>query len=534
MLTAILVDDDYPVLRYLSENVAWAELDIELMGCYSNGLEAWEGSQRRWPDIVITDIGMPKMDGLEMLEKFSTVNPQLRSVILSCHNEFAYAQQAMKLKASDYILKESLNVEQLQQLLGHISADLSKERKQTAEALRYMQIEAMNRSALKENFLKDTLFHLSWTKEAWLKQAKLNGLMLDAKHYVPLVVSVDRMSDMIRTRQMNDHTMVFAVENVLQEVLDAMHRSVIFRYSQHELVILVCCDDPTKEQQLLYYSIPKAIQAIKHYVKISVTCLLGRQGDTPEELRRILLPMLNDGSQRFYLRENELHRFEKTVFSTEDMYGEYAAFFSKINDSLALNLQEQLKNIIDEWARWVEDHRFHPANVKEWVLQLLMELQMKTMVTLRTQPDLSEDKLYDVVNSIHSMEHLKSWIMEYLLKLSRKLSILSIRSKRTEVIRAQQYVIQHVTEKLTLEDMAAYLNLNSSYFSRLFKRETNQNFIEYVNMVKLQKAKQLLEQSNKTIEEISDHLGYANKSYFIKLFKREIGMTPSEYTSWNG
>jgi two-component system response regulator YesN len=81
--------------------------------------------------------------------------------------------------------------------------------------------------------------------------------------------------------------------------------------------------------------------------------------------------------------------------------------------------------------------------------------------------------------------------------------------------------------------MASYLNLNSSYFSRLFKRETNQNFIEYVNMVKLQKAKQLLQQSNKTVEDISDYLGYANKSYFIKLFKREIGMTPSEYTAWN-
>ncbi|MWV42907.1 helix-turn-helix domain-containing protein [Paenibacillus sp. HJL G12] len=532
MLTAILVDDDYPVIRYLSQSVSWKELGIELIGCYSNGLEAWESTQRNFPDIVITDIGMPKMNGLEMLEKFSKVNPQLRAVILSCHNEFVYAQQAMKLKVSDYVLKESLNVEQLQHLLRNISVDLSEEKSRAQEVMMYMQKESLNRSALKEKLLKDTLYQLTWTKEAWLKHAQINGVVLDARYYVPLVVSVDRMSEVARSRKMNDYTIAFAVENVLQEVLDSMHRSVIFHHN-NELVILVCCDEPAKERQLLYYSVSKAMKAIKEYLKISVTCFIGREASGPEELRKVLLPMLKEFSQRFYLEESKLHAFEKSTFSSEDMYEEYASFFSKLNDNLAMNLPDQLEVVVQEWAAWVGANRFNPGDVKEWVLQLLMDLQMKTKVTLQVQQSHSEEKLYDVVNGIHTMEHLQSWIIQYLIELSGKLSILSVRSKRTEVIRAQQYVIQHVTEKLTLEDMAGYLNLNSSYFSRLFKRETNQNFIEYVNRVKLQKAKQLLQQSNKTVEEISDYLGYANKSYFIKLFKREIGMTPSEYTSWN-
>lgn len=533
VLTAILVDDDYPVARYLSQSISWKELGIELIGCYSNGLEAWEDAQRKFPDIIITDIGMPKMNGLEMLEKFSQVNPLFRAVILSCHNEFNYAQQAMKLKVSDYILKESLNVEQLQQLLHNISVDLNEEKHRAAEVVMYMQKESLNRSALKEKLLKDTLYQLSWTKEAWLKHAQLNGVILDAKYYLPLVVSVDRISDVSRIRNMNDYTIAFAVENVLQEVLDSMHRSVIFHHSNNELVVLVCCDEPAKEQQMLYYSVQKAIATIKQYLKISVTCLLGREASAPEELRFILMPMLKELSHRFYLGESRIHRFERASFSSGDMYAEYALFFSKINDNLALNRPENFKDIIQEWAEWVKANRFHPADVKEWVLQLLMDLQMKTKVTLQVEQSISEEKLYDAINDIHSMEHLQSWIMLCLTELSRRLSILSIRSKRTEIIRAQKYVIQHVTEKLTLEEMAGYLNLNSSYFSRLFKRETNQNFIEYVNMVKLQKAKQLLQQSSKTVEEISDYLGYANKSYFIKLFKREIGMTPSEFTSWN-
>ncbi|WP_342575026.1 helix-turn-helix domain-containing protein [Paenibacillus sp. FSL M8-0142] len=533
MLTAILVDDDYPVVRYLSQSISWKDLGIELIGCYSNGLEAWEDAQQRLPDIVITDIGMPKMNGLEMLEKFSKINPRFRAVILSCHNEFHYAQQAMKLKVSDYILKESLKVEQLQDVLHNLSVDLNEEKKQASEVIKYMQKDALNRSALKEKLLKDTLYQPSWTKEAWLKHARLNGIVLDARYYLPVIVSIDRISEVSRARNMYDYTIAFAVENILQEVLDTMHRSVIFHHNNCELVVWICCEDPVKEQQLLHYSLQNAISAVQQYLKISITCLLGREASGPTELRAVLMPMMKELNHRFYLEEARVHRFEKSSFADGDMYAEYAAFFSRMNDALALNRSESLEGMLNEWAKWVKKSRFHPADVKEWVLQLLMDLQMKTKVTLQVQQSISEERLYDAVNGIHTMEHLLSWIRHYLKELSRKLSVLSIQSKRPEVIRAQQYVIQHVTEKVTLEEIAGYLNLNASYFSRLFKRETNQNFIEYVNMVKLEKAKQLLQKSNKSIEEISDYLGYANKSYFIKLFKREYGKTPSEYMSWN-
>ncbi|CAH0120370.1 helix-turn-helix domain-containing protein [Paenibacillus sp. MSJ-34] len=533
MLTAILVDDDYPVVRYLSETVAWKELGIELVGCYSNGLEAWEGAQRSLPDIVITDIGMPKMNGLEMLEKLGAVHPLFRAVILSCHNEFHYAQQAMKLRVSDYILKESLDVGQLQRILRHISTDLCKEKDKIAEMLMYQRKQSINQSALKEQFLKDTLYQPSWTKDNWIEQARLNGISLEAKHYVPMVVSVDRAAEAARLRNMNDYTIVFAVENILQEIMDSMHRCVIFRYSNRDLVVLLCCDDPAREVQLAYYSTQKCIAAFQNYLKISVSCLIGQEARTPDDIRRTLAPMLNEAWHRFYLEEAKVHRFEKQKYSAEDIYGEYSRFFSVINDAIALNRTDELQSIVGGWAEWVKSEKFHPGDVKEWVLQLLLDLQMKTKVTLQYQPSLSEEKLHDAVNGIRSIDHLREWLLQYVCDLSRKLSMLAVRSKRTEVIKAQQYVIAHVTEKITLEDMAAHLNLNSSYFSRLFKRETNQNFIEYVNMVKLQKAKELLELSNKTVEEISDYLGYANKSYFIKLFKREVGMTPSEYTAWH-
>ncbi|GGH18934.1 response regulator transcription factor [Paenibacillus segetis] len=533
MLTAILVDDDYPVLRYLSQTVTWSALDIELIGCYSNGLEAWEATQLSPPDIVITDIGMPKMNGIELLQKLRGINSNLRAVILSCHNEFHFAQQAVKLQVNDYILKETLDVGHLQQVLHKISADLNTVKKTSAEMLLYKRKESLNRVALREKFMKDTLYQSSANKETWVEQARIQGITLNAKYYIPMVVTVNRMTNVTLTRKMNDYTIVFAVENILQEILTSQHRCEIFQHSNNELIVLFCCEEPDKEQQLLNYSAKQSISAIHKYLKISVSCFVGREACNQDEIRKILLPMLKEPTQRFYLSESTVHLFEKVAFSDLDMYSEYSRYYSAINDMLALNQPKELQAVLDRWVDWVKSNRFHPGDVKEWTLQLLLELQLKTKITLQYQTDLSEEKLYDVINSIETIDHLQQWMSQYFEQIFRKMSLVAVHSKRPEIIKAQQYVIQHVTEKITLEDMAGYLNLNSSYFSRLFKRETDYNFIEYVNMMKLQKAKELLQQSNKTVEDISDYLGYANKSYFIKLFKREIGMRPSEYSAWN-
>lgn len=97
MYNVMLVDDDYPVIELLSETIPWEEMGLRLMGSYDNGLSAWEFAKTQPPDILITDIGMPRMNGLELSERIREVKPDVRIAILSCHSEFHYAQQAMRL-----------------------------------------------------------------------------------------------------------------------------------------------------------------------------------------------------------------------------------------------------------------------------------------------------------------------------------------------------------------------------------------------------------------------------------------------------
>ena len=107
MYKVMLVDDDYPVLEFLSEMINWAELGLILQSIHVNGLSALHEAEEDMPDILITDIGMPKLNGIELTKLLKEKNPSLIVTILSCHNEFKFAQQALKLKVQEYILKDN-------------------------------------------------------------------------------------------------------------------------------------------------------------------------------------------------------------------------------------------------------------------------------------------------------------------------------------------------------------------------------------------------------------------------------------------
>lgn len=137
MYSVMLVDDDYPVLDFLSAMIPWNELGLTLHSACKNGLVALEKAQAGMPDIVITDIGMPYMDGIELIRELKLMNEDLRVVVLSCMDDFTYAQQAVKLMVSDYILKEMMSRELITGLLQEIGDDLRRRDAERAQTLKW-------------------------------------------------------------------------------------------------------------------------------------------------------------------------------------------------------------------------------------------------------------------------------------------------------------------------------------------------------------------------------------------------------------
>ena len=129
MYNVMLVDDDYPVLELLSETVEWEKLGLRLQSVHENGASALSHALKEMPDILITDIGMPEMNGIELTKKLKQRKPNLQVAILSCHSEFTFAQQALRLNVQEYILKDTLDLDDLRDVLLSIRESLEKEKR---------------------------------------------------------------------------------------------------------------------------------------------------------------------------------------------------------------------------------------------------------------------------------------------------------------------------------------------------------------------------------------------------------------------
>ncbi|AIQ42812.1 response regulator [Paenibacillus sp. FSL R7-0297] len=164
----VLADDHYPVLEYLSASIPWDTLGLELSASCSDGKQAWEACQLHQPDILLTDIGMPAMDGLELIRKAREVNPQLQAIILSCHGEFEYAQQAVKLNVAEYILKESLQIDQVISVLTEAVSRLEIRMISQNNYLQMQKLVSQNHSAIRTRFIRMFLEQPVWDEAEWV------------------------------------------------------------------------------------------------------------------------------------------------------------------------------------------------------------------------------------------------------------------------------------------------------------------------------------------------------------------------------
>ncbi|MNZ43477.1 Arabinose operon regulatory protein [compost metagenome] len=179
----------------------------------------------------------------------------------------------------------------------------------------------------------------------------------------------------------------------------------------------------------------------------------------------------------------------------------------------------------------LEQEKYSPEQVKDWVLKLLLDAKLKLQSLIQYRASQSIDVIHNDVLELDSLTALKEWFISHCIAVISSADGTGSQSRRTEVAEACQFVSLHLDRKISLEEIAERLYMNPSYFSRLFKKETGETFIEYVTRMKMRRAKELLDQTAAPVGKICETLGYDNQSYFIKLFKSFSGVTPVEYRS---
>ncbi|NOU95879.1 helix-turn-helix domain-containing protein [Paenibacillus sp. LMG 31456] len=521
MYKVMLVDDDFPVLAYLKKVIPWENLDMQLIGSYDNGQKAYDKAMVEMPDILITDIGMPVMNGLELINGLTAHKDNLRSVILSCHDEFTFAMEAIKLNVVEYILKESLDPKVLTSLLSKIKQGLDEDKKIKQQLIKKELI-----SSLTENPILN--------EATWIEQASHIGLDFHQNNYIPVLCCINRHY-VAQKRYSTQNLLSFSVQNVIDEIIERQieNGTLHLSYNGKETVLLFPYQDFLKKNvyDTLHELLHKVSESLKNYLKFSVTLIIGTRSRDSLELKAYIKQLLDSKERSFYIQEGSIINLESLDFSysNEDLFAKYVEATQQFQDLILKENEMYLKVALVQWIATIQKEKYKPQVVREWGLKILLDLRVKIKSLQYFETKFSEEVVHQNLLHTETLEHFQDTMWNNLVELLRVISSFNSGSKRREIIEAQRYIIDHLHEKISLSDLADQLHLNSTYFSRLFKKETNENFVDFVIRLKMEKACEYLEHSHHSIEQISDMLGFESKSYFIRTFRKFKGMLPVEY-----
>ncbi|HIW31979.1 MAG TPA: helix-turn-helix domain-containing protein [Candidatus Paenibacillus intestinavium] len=530
MFRAIIADDQMPVLDYLQAKLPWGQLEIELLSVCTDGEEALEACKQGNPDILITDIGMPIMNGLELIEKAREWNPALKTIILSCHEEFHFAQQAVKLNVNDYILKETMDSDQLYEILLRMVSQLKKERELKSQQQQLQNVITESHSTLKTTYLKSLIDMPIWNEEDWIKRAESFGIQLRAgQSYLPILCLLDRFEE-LELRFGGARQLQFVVENALHEAIK-LQQHVVISLNEKTYLLLYSYSDSLKinSNELISQDIIHVQRLLVNHMKMKSSYFVGEKFNSIVTFKKQVCTLINIHTQHFYSGELSIQKYKQQDISSVELFVQYAKAVDDIRSAIQSNDLNTLEQTLRKWCEHIHQQKYPIDMVRGWILKIVTDVELKYSVMQHFLTNFSVEQIQKKIYAIDTLDYLFTWLY---LHLEEKIDSFH-QSKhsviRKEIAEAQHYIMNHLCEKISMDEMAKRLHLNATHFSRIFKKETGETFVEYVNRRKMEKAKELLDHSNQSVDQIAQDLAYDNSSYFNKVFRAYSGMSANEY-----
>ncbi|MGM0876206.1 MAG: response regulator transcription factor [Bacillota bacterium] len=527
MYKIILVDDDFLVLEFLTHMIPWRELGFSIVGSFQDGAQALEHVKSEMPDVIITDIGMPIMNGIELLRNIKELDSTCYSIILSCHDDFQYAQQALKLKTFDYLLKESMESDMMIDLLKSLKGKLDKEKRTDFKKNQMESLIKENLIVLKSRFLHAVI---EGKTMLWEQQGNELGLDLSFLKCSPVLCFIDRYEE-TKEAFISDELLKFSIDNIVSEILNKTGKSFSIFYKESMFFIFYPHESNMEidQFQVMQKSLSEIQNRLKDYLEISISTITGNDCKLTSELVKQLKMMINTSDQRFYMKNGSIGRMEQLNFSSENIFACYMEAMQELKSLIMQEDVDGLEKSIQKWMSYIEKNRYHPNVVREWIMKIVLEIKLKFNSLQNFESTFSVSVTDNLIANVETVYQLEEALKKSFMKLVQSMKYIKELPKRNEILKAQKYVLMNLDKKITLGDVAEYLHLNPSYFSRLYKQNTNENFIDFVTKSKMEKAKEIIDNSNETIEKISEMLGFDSKSYFLKTFKKYFGFPPKDY-----
>lgn len=540
MYNVLLVEDDELERELMRQSWVWQQSEFSLAADVSSGAEAWDILQQGKIDIVVTDISMPVMDGLELSKRIREVMPEIKIIILSGHSDFQYARQAISLGVSEYLVK-TVKSEDLLEALRLAALKIQAEAQVNHEIQDYRQQLQNNRQYMRQTLLENLSIG-NIPEETLQKEAEL--LDFDLNFQTVCCAIIVYLDDKILINNA-EHLMI--LEN--QQIVDAFFKNLEIISFAHNL----------RENYLIFPN--PDLDTIKD-VLLQIHCRLTVH---QQNTHRLYQPMIALGSVKYGINGiAESFSDARFLLNFHHLIGSQSLFFfddarpihqSIYNSELSLARDKEL--IINTLVQGSKN------DVQGLVDNLIRQLQIINISLVFFQYTYIEigkiirnflleigenpDEMLVDSNGLHngflsgdclSMANDIPAFGEYLAQTL--VEVIEIRNHKRKyqfhdvILKAKKYIDQHYDDpSLSLTSIASVVNVNPSYFSNLFSQEMGSTFIEYLTGIRIEKARVLLKTTNMRTSDVAFAVGYSDSNYFSKIFRKITAESPRSFKNAN-
>ena len=518
MLSVVLADDENKILLLLQKLIDWGSMGYEIVGTANDGLRALELVREKQPDLLITDVRMPGCSGIELIQRAKDLQPNLRFIVISGYRKFEYAQNALKYGVEDYLLKP-IKQDDLTGILLRLKDKLGEEAalefrlKKSGERQQELLMASLaDASEHQRSFIShaDKRFHSS---EGICFAALVRVDMTGAGWTPGSYQIVLRNALEIVRRELRALTDVYAAAVRKEGV------AIVLRMSAYRTVAVKQC----------FTKIQKEIEQQRDmFGNLRCTVCLGSRQAAFEEA--VLSMRQAQWLCRDHLCRAQSWRDAETERpSFGQRYMMEAAQKKRFQAAAECLDEARFQQELDESSRALLSRPdLNGQMLEDWFSQVLEACLYGMRQTGQVDerfPAEMEDRFWLCADAQGVPALLRDGVCRQIRRLEDERSLRETRP----ITEAKRYIQQHYREALRLEDVSSAVGFNATYFSTLFKKETGQNFVDYLTELRINKTKELLAGEDLSIQDVAEMVGYQDLKYFSKLFKKVTGVSPSDY-----
>ncbi len=530
MYRAILVDDEEIVRNGLRNHYPWDRYDIEIVADFASGQEALAYLAEHGVDLLISDIVMPNMDGLELARRSREILPEIKIIFISGYADVRYLGDALRLNAVDYIFKpvDFSALDAAIERVSHIARKQDSEKRHLEELKQQLE---SNAQLFQQQFLVSLISDTMETEEALAATAQLLSIPVGTwKGYVVMVIRISNRYSLQAAQNSDRNSLLIEldIQERIRECLDRYGHGLLFKNRSYEYICILDVQNTGFEDLLL---------SVSSDVKIRLKNEFGAEASI--------------GISETYHGLLNVRMAYKSA--CESIYNQ-ALWDSAIPDvtinkrplnSSLIELREQAKNRVLSSIRTGNEtdianavtsfvaaiQQIPSSDVRQNMLISLLMIPK----TLFADSDPAEEccyrshrKLLEQYLLMHSLREQEDFILNSFLDASRAVHRTEMQGGSYLIRNVVSYIEQHYMEQISIDQLAEICYLTPAYLCVIFKKYTGQTINNYITDYRMEKAKELLA-TNLHLQDICQQVGYLSPSYFSKLFRKHYGMTPSEY-----